>query len=255
MYLQLGQATAQALTRVQNSRVAPFSAICRLVTRSYANTMESVGTGFLIGRYHVLTCGHVIYPLDNPKTGKVTVFPSQNGPDDYWPSVQANGWAVSPGWRGKDCRTFGEDLGIIRLAQPVDTGFLALAAFDPATLTGAAAQLAGYPGDRRRGARNMHRSRGRIDGAIHVRSCTRDSTSGVTLPSIQQTTALIAHDLDTQPAQSGAPLWIEREGQTVVVAVHSGAVDGGPKTAVLLSASVRRRVADWMTRALPPLRK
>jgi V8-like Glu-specific endopeptidase len=255
MYLQLGQATAQALTRVRDSRVAPLRSICRLVTGSYANTTETVGTGFLIGRYHVLTCAHNIYPPDNPKTGRIAVSPAQNGPDEYWPAIAANGWAVSPGWRREDCRTFGEDLGIIRLSRPVDTGALALAHFDPATLTGATVHLAGYPGDRRRGARIMHRSRGQITGAVHVRRCTLDHTDGVVLPAIQQTTALVAHDLDTEPAVSGAPLWIEREGQTVVVAVHTGAVAGGPKTAVLLSDTVRARVAHWMTRALPPLRK
>ncbi len=255
MYLQLGQATAQALTRVRDSRVVPLRSICRLVVGSYANTTESVGTGFLIGRHHVLTCAHNIYPRDNPKTGRIAVSPAQNGPDEYWPSIPANGWAVSPGWRREDCRTFGHDLGIIRLSRPVDTGVLALVPFDPATLVGATADLAGYPGDRRRGARIMHRSRGQIAGTIHVRSCTLDSTAGSILSAITQATALIAHDLDTEPAVSGAPLWIEREGQLVVVAVHTGAVDGGPKTAVLLSDTVRARVAHWMTRALPPLQK
>jgi V8-like Glu-specific endopeptidase len=254
MYLQLGQATAQALTRVRDSKGAPFRSICRLLVNSYANTTETVGTGFLIGRHHVLTCAHNIYPPDNPKTGKITVFPGQNGPDEYWPSIKANGWAVSPEWRREDCRTFGHDLGIIRLSQPVDTGFLALTTFDPATLLGATAHLAGYPGDRRRGARIMHRSGGQITGTVHVRRCTLDHTDGAILRTVQQTTALVAHDLDTQPAVSGAPLWIEREGQVVVVAVHTGAVDGGPKTAVFLSDAVRARIAQWMTRALRPLR-
>jgi V8-like Glu-specific endopeptidase len=255
MYLHLGQMTAQALTRVRDSRLAPFRSICRLVTGSYANTTQTVGTGFMVGRQHVLTCAHNIYPPDNPKTGRITVFPSQNGPDEYWPSIAASGWAVSPGWRREDCRTFGEDLGIIRLSRPVDTGFLALAPFDPATLTGSSAHLAGYPGDRRRGSRIMHRSAGQITGAVQVRRCTLDHTEGVLLPAISQATSLIGHDLDTQHAVSGAPIWIEREGQMAVVAVHTGAVDGGPKTAVLLSDVVLARVAGWMSRALPPLRK
>ena len=255
MYLHLGQATAQALTRVQDSRLAPFRSICRLVVGSYANSTESVSTGFLIGRHHVLTCAHNIYPLRNPKTARIAVYAGQNGPDEYWPPILANGWAVSPGWRGQDCRTFGEDFGIIRLAQPVDRGFLTLSLFDPATLTGTTAHLAGYPGDRRRGARIMHRSSGQITGAIHVRSCTLDSTAGSVLPAITQTTPLVAHDMDTEPSMSGAPVWIEREGSVLVVAVHTGAVDGGPKTAVLLGDGRRARIAQWITRALPPLRK
>lgn len=259
MYLHLGQtvapAVAQSLTRVRDTKLAPFRGICRLVIGSYANKTEVVGTGILISRFHVLTCAHNIYPPKSPKTGRITVFPGQNGPDEYVPSIKANGWAISPGWRANDCHTFGEDVGIVRLGHPVETGFLALRPFDPATLVGATAHMAGYPGDRRPGARFMFQSQGPIEGAIQVRSCTLDTTDGVILPNIQEMTSLIAHRLDTAPAQSGSPMWIVHEGRLVLVAIHTGANAGGHKQAVLLNEGVRRRVDAWMTRTLPALQR
>lgn len=261
MYLHLGQtappgpAAVQPLTRVRDATQAPFRGICRLVTGSYANSTEVVGTGILIGQYHVLTCAHNIYPPKSPKTGRITVFPGQNGPDEYGPSFKANGWAISPGWRANDCHTFGEDVGIIRLGRPVESGFLALRPFDPATLVDATAHTAGYPGDRRPGARFMFRSEGPIEGAIQVRSCTLDTTDGLILPTIRQTTSLIAHRLDTAPGQSGSPMWLLREGRLLLVAIHTGVNAGGHKQAVLLNEVVRLRVEKWTTRTLPALQR
>src|SRR5262249_20157557 len=152
--------------------------------------------------YHVLTCAHVIFPPQAPLTTDIVVFPGQNGPDTDC-RVRADGWAVSPGWRANDCHTAGEDLGIIRLACPMNPGFLPLRPFDPSQLVGASVSLAGYPFGPEPKARHMYYSRGSIRGAIRIQRCTGDAAKGTVeglIIPISEATSLIAHDLDTAPS-------------------------------------------------------
>jgi V8-like Glu-specific endopeptidase len=235
--------------------LAPFASICRIVTRT-AKGGESIGTGVLIGPYHVLTCAHVIFPPQDQLTKEIVVFPGQNGPDSHC-RVKSDGWAVSPAYRGNDCNTAGEDYGIIRLSCPMNPGVVPLRAFDSTTLGGATVSLAGYPWGRSEKARHMYFSRGTIMGGIAITSCTgtlaKGDLTGTTV-AITPTTNLIAHDLDTAPSQSGSPMWVLQAGGRFLVALHAGRIARNTRgKAVLLNETVRRRVADWMTRALPPL--
>jgi V8-like Glu-specific endopeptidase len=255
-----GQITPLSLTRVLDTASQPFRCICRIHVRTTKGN-SSFATGVLISRYHVLTCAHALYTREDLQTKEVTVLPGQNGPDDKRPRIRANGWAVSPGWRWNDCRTADEDLGIIRLERPLDVGFWPVESFEPSILIGAAAHLAAYPArpeDRK--AQWMYRSRGHIIGRIQINSCSestpqREGTlTGTLFPDISDTTKLIAHGLDTGPSMSGGPMWIFREGKRVLFALHAGNIDDGArKKAVLLNSTVRRRIAEWMTRKLPPL--
>ena len=72
------------MVRVENALVAPYRCICRIVARAYDKPENeySVGTGFLISPYYVLTCAHNIYPLQAPRTKTIDVYPAQNGPDE-----------------------------------------------------------------------------------------------------------------------------------------------------------------------------
>lgn len=243
------------LTRVTDTRLAPFASICRIITRTTKGG-ESYGTGILIGPYHVLTCAHVIYPPQDPLTIEIIVFPGQNGPDSHC-RVKADGWAISPVYRGNNCNTAGEDYGIIRLSCPMNPGFMPLRTFDPTTLGGATVSLAGYPWGRSEKARHMYFSRGTITAGVAITSCTgtlaKGDLNGRLVP-ITPTTSLIAHDLDTAPSQSGSPMWIVQAGGQFLIALHAGRIDRNTRgKAVLLNEAVRRRVADWMTRTLAPL--
>lgn len=243
---------AMRLTRVQDTRLEPFNSICRIVTRSYDKPGESIGTGVLITPYHVLTCAHVIFPPQAPNTKEIVVFPGQNGPDSAC-HVKADAWAISPGWRMKDCHTAGEDLGIIRLACPMSPGIFPLRPFNPAQLMGASVSLAGYPYGREPKARHMYFSRGLITGDIRIQTCTESTATGPPPGPISDATSLISHNLDTAPSQSGSPMWIVQPGGRFLVALHSGRINNNQLgKAVLLNAAVRRRVADWI-KQFPPL--
>jgi hypothetical protein len=253
---------ARPLARVPQIMEEPFRSVCHIHVRTTKNG-NSLGTGVLITRYHVLTCAHVLYPYQNPQPIEVTVLPGQSGPDDPRQRIRANGWAVSPGWFWNNCMTMDEDLAIIRLARPAGPDFWPIVPFDPSLLSGAAAYFAGYPGSREDlRATRMYRSQGYILGQIRIDSCTaptqeRDGTAnGRPSTAIDDITKLIAHNLDSQPSMSGGPMWIFQKGRRVFVALHAGDVDEGRlKKAILLNTAVRRRIAEWIGRRLPPLRR
>lgn len=103
----------------------------------------------------------------------------------------------------------------------------------------------------------MYFSRGSITSGVTITSCTGTLANGQLNANpgpITATTNLIAHNLDTAPAQSGSPMWIVQAGGRFLVALHSGRIGNNRfGKAVLLNETVRRRIADWMTKALPPL--
>jgi Trypsin-like peptidase domain len=254
-------ARPSAMVRVANALVAPFRCICRIVACSYDKPGFSVGTGFLVGPYHVLTCAHCIYPLEAPRTKTIDVYPAQNGPFESVARFRANGWAIRPGWRPNDCRTAGEDYGIIRLADPAPHGFFPLRPFDPTLLASKIVHLAGYPGDREPHAQHMYRSEGRVTGAVVIQSCGTDARrrptmAGRIIPLTPSSRGLFAHELAASHAVSGGPMWIEENGARTLIGFHARNIDDARRRAgVLLDDPVRVQVAQWMNREIPPLRR
>jgi len=246
-------------TRVTNVNVAPFRCVCRLVVRSYDKPGIAIGTGFLISPSHVLTCAHNIFPIQSPRTKSIEVFPAQDGAK-IATRIMANGWAVSSNWQPQDCRTAGEDFGVIRLPQPIQQGYFGLGAFDPAGLTGRTVFSAGYPSSNNEPlATQMFSTSGAVTGAVAIDACGRDERGGETLtgrllPAITNQTRLVAHDLDTSPSMSGSPLWFEDGGARVLFAIHVRSIDSGRRrAAVLLNDTARAMIAQWTQRTLPAL--
>jgi V8-like Glu-specific endopeptidase len=254
-------ARPSAMVRVANALVAPFRCICRIVACSYDKPGFSVGTGLLVSPYHVLTCAHCIYPLEAPRTKTIDVYPAQNGPFESVARFRANGWAIRPAWRPNDCRTAGEDYGIIRLADPAPHGFFPLRPFDPTLLASRIVHLAGYPGDREPHAQHMYRSEGRATGAVVIQSCgidarRRPTMAGRIIPLTPSSRGLFAHELAASHAVSGGPMWIEENGARTLIGIHARNIDDERRRAgVLLDDVVRAQVAQWMNREMPPLRR
>jgi V8-like Glu-specific endopeptidase len=252
---------ASPMVRVANALVAPFRCICRVVACSYDRPGFSVGTGFLVGPYHVLTCAHCIYPLEAPRTKTIDVYPAQNGPFESAVRFRANGWAIRPAWRPNDCRTAGEDYGIIRLADPAPHGFFPFRPFDPTVLASTIVHLAGYPGDRDPRAQHMYRSEGRVTGAVVIQSCGSDARrrptmAGRIIPLTSSSHGLFAHELAASHAVSGGPMWIEENGARTLIGIHARNIDDARRRAgVLLDDAVRAQIAQWMNRELTPLRR
>jgi len=252
---------ASAMTRVTNTLAPPFRCICRIVATSYDKPGYSVGTGFFVSPYHVVTAAHVIYPLQAPKTKAIDVYPAQNGPDEVGGRFRANGWAIRRGWWPNDCRTAGFDYGIVRLATPAPHGFFPLRAFNPAAVAAMLVHLAGYPGDSDPKAQYMYRSDGRLTGAVVIQSCGTDergepTMSGRVVSITASSTGLVAHSLAASHAVSGGPLWVDQDAGRTLIGIHARAIDGGhARAAVLFDDTVRTQIARWMNQDLPPIRR
>ena len=103
-----------------------------------------------------------------------------------------------------------------------------------------------------REARSMFRSRGAIVGTIQIDSCAGTQLTRTLLPSIDETTRLVAHGLDTAPSMSGGPMWSFIDNQRVLWGLHAGDIDNGRrKKAILLNKSVRAQIAQWVSKELP----
>jgi len=260
-----GEAAAVAppgsMPRVANTLLPPFRCVCRIVACSYDKPGYSVGTGFFVSPYHVVTCAHVIYPAEAPRTRTIDVYPAQNGANQAGGRYRANGWAIRRGWSPNDCRTAGFDFGVIRLATPAPHGFFALRPFDAATLRGKTVHLAGYPDVPDRRAQFMHQSLGSVSGTVTIQTCGvnargEPTMGGRVVPLTSGATGLVAHSLPASHAVSGAPLWIDESGTRTLVAIHARSIDGGAsRAAVLVDDVVRAQITSWMNRELPPLRR
>jgi V8-like Glu-specific endopeptidase len=250
------------MVRVANAGLAPFRCICRIETRSYDKPRcVSVGTGFLVSPFHVLTVAHNIYPPESPHTKTIDVYPAQNGPVESVVRFSANGWAIRPGCRPNDCRTAGGDYGIIRLAAPAPHGFFPLRSFDPTILSSRRVQLAGYPYDREPRAQHMYRSEGAVTGAVMIQSCGvnaqgKPTLRGTIVPLISSSLGLFAHGLPSSHGVSGGPMWIEENSARTLIGIHVRDIDDERRRAgVLLDDTVRAQVMQWMNRELPSLRR
>lgn len=255
-------APAPVLGPVRDVTRTPFRWVCRIVAKT--PKAHSVGTGILIGPWHVLTAAHVIYPLQEPyQTLGISISPGYSAASKL--VYASDGWSVSPAWNARDCNTDGSDWGVVRLNRPVPSsiGYWTLASFSPATLSGKACMVAGYPS---RGedpeATQMFQSNGNLLGSVSVTACTRRivgnkivATATGNLVPVTPTSLLIAHSAPSEGSMSGGPVWLE--GQTpLLVAMHVGVVaDGRFKKAVLLTEALQRSVRDLVSGSLRPLRR
>ena len=259
-------------TPVPDTTLVPFRWICRIT----ANTQKghSFGSGVVIGPRHILTCAHVIYPLqDLYRTEEILVSPGQNNSDQPLGQYRANGWIVHPQWmRGRQPHC-GFDYGIIRLRENIATKTFAklrnqplgywgsvnsiarLQAIDPRVLTGQTIRLAGYPGDLDTEARRMYYSRGPIIGSALFNACGGHPQDKI-FPDVNVQSRLLLHEADTFGSQSGCPVWTydNRMHERLLVGIHQGANHLVDRTgtrrpvnlAVRVTDEVINQVATWI---------
>lgn len=177
----------------------------------------STGTGTMIGRDAVLTCGHNLYNIDlsrGPRmhATEVIVTPGRN--NSYMPFGQTRAltWVVAANWTRGDANS---DIGVIRTTHPIGdrTGWFGYAAASDAALwnVGSGYRIVGYPGTPL--------------GNGFTQAVVGGSLSGVNATGMWYRQDI--NNLRTAPGNSGSGLlasWLNVNGrwhQNVIVGVHT----------------------------------
>jgi V8-like Glu-specific endopeptidase len=209
--------------RVTQTTQVPWRRYCALRIH-FPSGATYRGTGFLIGPRAVATAGHCVY-LHNQGgwARKIEVIPGCNGTSRPFGAAESSSFRSVAGWvTGKKPES---DYGCIILPPGAfggrNLGSFGFAAFDAATLLAQSAVLTGYPGDK---------PFAEMWGmARRIKTVTAKT---------------LVYDIDTVGGQSGAPVYIKRNGQRYVVGIHNyGAATGNSATRV--TQPVYQRLLGW----------
>jgi V8-like Glu-specific endopeptidase len=209
--------------KITQTTQIPWRRLCALrITFPSGSTFR--GTGFLIGPRAVATAGHCVY-LHNQGgwARRVEVIPGCNGTSRPYGQVESTQFRSVGGW--VNGRKPESDYGCIILPPGAfggrNLGSFGFAAFESTTLVAQPAVVAGYPGDK---------PFAELWGMSRVFKAVTSQT--------------LAYDIDTMGGQSGAPVYIMRNGQRYVVGIHNyGAATGNSATRV--TQPVYQRLLGW----------
>ncbi len=209
--------------RVENTSSNPWRRICALrITFPSGQTYR--GTGFFVGPRAVITAGHCVY-LHNQGgwARKVEVIPGANGALQPYGAATSTTFRSVRGWvNGKKPE---HDYGCVVLPAGSfggrNLGKFGFASFDSKALLARSAILSGYPGDKP--FAEMWGMKRRIKIA---------------------TTKTLVYDIDTVGGQSGAPVYIKRNGKRYVVGIHNYGNSAG-NSATRITPPVFDRLKKW----------
>lgn len=190
----------------------PWRCICSLRITAGNGTMW-IGTGWLCGPRTVVTAGHCVFIHNQGGwVRQIEVIPGRNGSERPFDACVATTFRSVEGWTRDRDRNF--DYGVILL--PADCrygerlGWFGFANFGDDTLRNLHVNLSGYPGDKPAGTQWFH--------ARDIKQVTQHA---------------VFYDIDTAGGQSGAPVWMMRDGNRYSVAVHTnGALAGNSATRI-----------------------
>lgn len=209
--------------RIQNTNGIPWRRVCALRI-TFPTGAVYRGTGFLIGPRAVATAGHCVY-LHNQGgwARKVEVIPGANGSDKPNGSAESSQLRSVGGWvNGKRPES---DYGCVVVPPGAfggrNLGSFAIGALSAQALVAKPAVLAGYPGDK---------------PFAELWGMARK------IKTVAPTT--LTYDIDTMGGQSGAPVYINRNGSRTVVGIHNYGSSSG-NSATRVTPAVAQRLAAW----------
>lgn len=209
--------------RIPNTTAVPWRRICALRI-SFRTGAVYRGTGFFIGPRTLATAGHCVYLHGQGGWAtKIEVIPGANGSTRPYGSAVSSQLRSVGGWvNGKKPEY---DYGCIVLPPGAfggrNVGQFSVGVLSPKDLLAKPAVLAGYPGDK---------------PFAELWGMTRK------IKTVSPKT--LTYDIDTMGGQSGAPVYIKRNGIRTVVGIHNyGAITGNSATRV--TSEVYQRLAAW----------
>ncbi|MFE2124542.1 trypsin-like serine peptidase [Rhodococcus aetherivorans] len=209
--------------RIQNTTDVPWRRICALRITFRTGAIYR-GTGFFIGPRTLATAGHCVYLHGQGGWAtKIEVSPGANGSARPYGSVETSQFRSVGGWVNGKRPEY--DYGCIVLPTGAfggrNLGQFSVGVLSPQALLAKPAVLAGYPGDK---------------PFAEMWGMARK------IKTVSPTT--LTYDIDTMGGQSGAPVYIKRNGVRTVVGIHNyGALTGNSATRV--TSEVYRRLAAW----------
>ena len=212
--------------RVTTTASYPYRAIASLLITGRDGT-QWIGTGWFISPRTLITAGHCVYIKNSGVAGRdgwvktIEVMPGRDGSRLPFGSVTSSQFWSVRGWGDNGDENY--DYGAIVLPTPMGNvvGTFGFGAFNDGTLRGAVVNVTGYPGDKPSG------------------TCWHDSK---TVASVSPTK--VHYDIDTAGGQSGAPVYMIRNGKRYAVAVHAygGAVTN---SGTRISAQAYQNLVNW----------
>lgn len=196
--------------KVEDANKAPYNSLVKIKIKFAKGTYFS--SGFLIDDSNVLTAGHAVYDPDHGAVEKVTVVIGGTN-EEY--ELAPSSIFVSPEYV-KNPDNHSEDVGLIHLNTPVKGNRKYFTLADEATINSLVDQknkveLAGFTNE----------------SGVDIKDLVPWTMKGTILTtSVNGQPNMLLHDVDTASGQSGSPLFIEKDGQYQVVAIHINALAG-----------------------------
>ncbi len=169
-----------------------------------ADNSQWIGTGWFISPRTLVTAGHCVFIKNSGIPGrdgwvkKIQVMPGRNGPELPFGGITATEFWTVQGWGEQGLENYDYGAIIIPAAFPQELGFFAFGVFNDETLLASTVNIAGYPGDKPRGTLWYDNRK--------VGSVNPDK---------------VFYAADTAGGQSGASVYVIREGQRIGIAIHA----------------------------------
>lgn len=209
--------------RIKGTTAIPWRYLCAL-SGVFPDGARYTGTGFFIGSRTLATAGHCVYSHSHGGWARtLTVLPAADGEQRPYGQAQAESFRSTAGWVNN--RSAQADIGCVVLPRGAfngrNLGHFGFGVWTSQQLLALPAVLTGFPGDK---------NFAEMWGMSRVIS----SASATTL----------VYLIDSYGGQSGAPVYIKRNGQRYVVGIHNyGAQTGNSATRV--TQPIYALLAKW----------
>lgn len=195
--------------RILDTELLPWRMICAL--RMFApGGGGAIGTGWLAGPRTIVTAGHCVHHMTffGGWAERIEVSAGRDGAEFPFNTVSTTRFSSVDKWVADADPDF--DIGCIHLDQPLGkaAGWFAIASLPHDELMSHMVNISGYPSDRGAGT-EQYFQKNRILNVGERR---------------------IFYDVDTAGGQSGAPVWIQENGDDppLVVGIHAYGTGGTP---------------------------